>query len=194
VGGDLGVSGQIPASVAVGGRFELDYYGQVPESGGSPQLLEIVPARDDIVSTVGGFRFTEPATVAFLARNPQGDTADFIHVTATEPTNIELWVAGQRPSSVTISAPGAGTVAAVVLVDADDIHLAGALPCAWSSTDDAVLRLAAVGSEGVPDAGAGVYDDEVRVVGVAEGEATLRVEYGEFAAELAVSVGPEVTP
>jgi hypothetical protein len=194
VDGDLGQAGQIPTAIAVGARFELDYAGEVPESGSSNQPIEIVPARTDVVTTMGGFRFTEPARVAFLARNPQGTTADFIHVTATAPTDIELWVDGARPTAVTLDHPGAEAVAAVVLLDDAGVHLAGALSCTWQSSDETILRVGDLNTLELPDPGVMPTNDEVRMVGMAAGVASLQVQFGDFQAEVAVSVGPEATP
>jgi hypothetical protein len=43
-------------------------------------------------------------------------------------------------------------------------------------------------------AGLLVQDDEVRLVGIAEGQATVRVAVGSLSQEVAVTVGAEVTP
>jgi len=187
---DLGVSGQIPASIAVGGRFDLDYYGPLPD--GMP--VEIVPACTDVVSTTGGYRFTSPATVAFLARNPQGITADFVHVSASAIEALDVWWSEQRVQSFDLEQPGAETVVAVLPVDADGVSLAGSLSYTWSISDEAVALLAPVGSVDPPDPGMVITTDEVRVVGMAEGEAVLSVEVEDFSAQVTVTVGPEVLP
>jgi hypothetical protein len=191
---DLGSSGQLPRSIAVSGRFDLSYYGGVPEQGGSALPVEIVPARTDVVHTTGGFSFSSPATVAFLARNPQGITVDFIHVTASTATALTLWSAAAPVAELALAQPGAEAMLAVVPSDADGISLGGALGYEWHSSDEAIVRLSPVGSTDVPVAGLLVRDDEVRLVGIAEGQATVRVVVGSLSQEVAVSVAAEVTP
>jgi hypothetical protein len=192
---DLGIEGQIPELMAVSGRFDLSYYGSSAVTDyGSALPTEIVPVLPDEVRAVGGFSFRQPGTVAFLVRNPQGITVDFVHLTAAPVDDIELWCREQRVSTVELEAPGAETAAAVVPVDADGIHLAGALGYSWSSSDTDVLRIAAADSNLTPSAGAVVSDDEVRLVAMAEGQAELTVVLDELSATMTVTVGPEVTP
>ena len=191
---DLGVDGQIPRSIAVSGRFDLSYTGAVPEQGGYSLPVEIVPARTDVVHTTGAFSFSSPATVAFLARNPQGITVDFIHVTASTATALTLWSAAAPVVGLALAPPGAETSLGVVPSDADGISLGGALGYEWTSSDEAIVRLSPVGSTDTPIAGLLVQDDEVRVVGMAEGQATVRVALGSLSQEVAVTVGAGVTP
>lgn len=195
VSAELGTEGQIPKLVAVGARFDLDFTGVVPyDDYGEPLPLEIVPARDDIVSTTGGFSFSEAAEVAFLARNPRGISVDFINVTADDADDLELWWNERQVTSFELAQPGAESALAVVPIAAAGVHLGGAFDYTWSSSNETVVALAPIGSVEPPQLGLVIHDDEVRVVALSEGVATVRVELEGWAKEVTVTVGPEVTP
>ena len=72
--------------------------------------------------------------------------------------------------------------------DERGVALAGALPYHWSSSDETVVRLAPLGTLGMPDAGLAVSDDEVRVVASGTGAATISLRVGELEREVDVSV------
>jgi hypothetical protein len=180
--------------MAVGGRFDLSYWGALPDEGGYELPVEIVPARSDVVDSTGGFRFSSPATVAFLARNPQGFTVDFIHVSSSDPASLDVWWEAQRVDEIALQHPTDETTLAVVPIDADGVSLGGALGYEWSSSDEAIVRLAQVGTTDTPVPGLLLPDDEVRVVGMAEGQATVRVVRAGLAKDVSVTVGPEVAP
>lgn len=192
---DLGVDGQLPVAMAVGGRFNLSFYGgSLLSSEGTHLPTEIVPVIPDMVRSVGGFSFRQPGTVAFLVRNPQGIVVDFIHLYGSAVDSLDLWWAGHRVTHIDLEHPSAETTAAVVPMDVDGIALAGSLGYSWSSSDPAVMRVGAVGTLGVPEPATVVGGDEVRVVAVGEGDATLQLEVDDFVLTTTVSVGPEVTP
>ncbi len=185
----LGVNGQVPAAIAVGARFDLHYWGNGPNSDSHYWLpIQIVPARPEVVYSTGGFSMKTASTVAFLARNPQGITADFVHLSAEEIDDVELWVAGQRVNSINLATPGSSAMAAAVPVDRTGLSLAGAIPCSWSSSNEQVVQIGPAGTTVPPAPGIVVGDDEIRIMAVAAGQATVRFETGSIHHELTVTV------
>ena len=89
---------------------------------------------------------------------------------------------------------GAGVNLAVVPNDDAGIALGGALPYTWESSDDEVLVIGPAGSAGTPTGGVEINDDEVRLVGLTEGEAQITVSRGDVTKTVTVTVTPEVTP
>ena len=84
---------------------------------------------------------------------------------------------------------------AVVTNDDTGIALAGALPYVWTSSDDTVLRIGEVGTIGTPDSGVEHNDDEIRVIAIAAGSATLTVANGEMSKSIEVTIdAEEMTP
>jgi hypothetical protein len=128
-----------PELIAVGAAFDLEYEGDTAES--SP--VQVEPASDKMMSgTSGSFKFLLPGVSAVLARNTSGVVSDFIHLRSASIDHLD--VAG--PSST-------GAVTQVQMDTDDDVRLqaapkgasgaqlAGALPYAWSTSDETIVSL-----------------------------------------------------
>jgi hypothetical protein len=122
-----------------------------------------------------------------LARSPKGYVADFVHVTAVEPQDLDVWHQEQRITGFSI-VEGRETELAVVANDDTGVALAGALPYSWSSSNQDVVRIGAVGSIGTPEDGIELNDDEVRIVALASGTASLTVSRGELEKVIEITV------
>jgi hypothetical protein len=148
--------------------------------------VETRPARSQDVHERGGFIIRKPGRHAFLARSPKGIVADFTHIDAFAPFELEVWRAEQRVVSVDLLA-GELSDLAVVAVDDLGLGLAGALSYTWTSSDESILTVEPAGSFG---AGSGVElnDDEVTIAAIAEGSATLTVARGELSKAIEVTV------
>lgn len=192
VSADLGINGEAPAAIAVGARFDLAYFGDVETKDGQLLLVETVPARPDAVTKVGGFVITTPGVHAFLARSPKGIVADFIHVSALEVEDLDVWVDEHRVEAITLPV-GSELVLAVVPQNGTGVSLAGALPYRWQVDGDAAA-IDSIGGFGAPTTTVELNDDEIRVYGAAEGTATITVERGDVQKQIQVTVEPEVTP
>ena len=190
---DLGINGEMPTAVAVGARFDIHYSGHVTTDDGETLLLSVVPARSEDVHNKGGFIITSPGLCAFLARSPKGIVADFTHIEAIVPTDLDVWKDELRVTSFELMA-GAETNLAVVPNDDVGIALAGALPYAWESSNDSVIVIGPAGTTGTPTSGIEINDDEIRVVAVGAGEAQLTVSRDDLSKQVTITVTPEVTP
>ncbi len=187
---ELGLDGEIPAAVAVGARFDLTFFGDVTTDDGEIIFVETVPASREHVRTGGGFMIESPGTYAFLARSPKGYVADFTHITAVPASDFDVWHAEQRVSSISL-VTGRETDLAVVPRDATGMALAGALPYAWHSSDESVVRVAAAGTVGTPATGLEQNDDEVRIVALAAGSAVLTITAGEVEQHIDITVADD---
>jgi hypothetical protein len=186
LGADLGIDPELPGAVAVGARFDLSYLGDYITGDGDPLFLDVVSARKDVVSDSGGFIVEEPGTYAFLAHNPQGYVADFVHLDAVAISELEIWHEEQRKNEVELVELGETNVAVVASSDRP-MALAGGLGYAWSSSDDTIVGIDSVGSIGTPN-GVEINDDEIRVVALAAGTAILTVSVDGISKELTVTV------
>lgn len=192
---DLGLNGEIPAAIAVGARFDLSFWGDVTTDEGELLFVETVPASDEHVRIGGGFMIEASGTFAFLARSPKGFVVDFTHLTAFDTSALEVWHEEQRVSSLSLLT-GREIELAVVPRDVTGVALAGALPFTWQSSDESLLRIAAVDSVGTPESGLEQNDDEVRIVAIAAGSAELSISAGDVQQIIVVTIAddPEETP
>jgi len=182
----LGISREVPLLVAVGGRFDLSFR----PDGGSAAFVE--PARRRGVSVQGGFSISDPGVHAFLARTRDGEVADFIHVEARRIAELEIWSEGVPISGVSLAVGERLTIAALP-VDHQHTPLAGGSSWHWSNPQTGEVELEAAPG---PFDGAAQLDDEVVIVGLAEGTTTVAVQRGDATAEIPIEVTPaeEVTP
>jgi hypothetical protein len=195
VGSDLGIDPELPVAVAVGARFDLSYIGDFVTDQGESLILDTVSARTDVVTDSGGFVIEQPGTFAFLARSPQGYVADFVHLEAAAVDAIDIWHEETRKDAVEL-VEGTETTLGVVASSDVSIALAGGLAYQWASSDDAVAGVDSVGSSGMPS-GVEINDDEVRLVAIAAGTATVTVTVGEISHDFTVTVTaapPEGSP
>ncbi len=190
---DLGINGELPTAVAVGARFDIQYFGHVTADDGQVLLLDVVPARSEDVHTMGGFIITSPGRFAFLARSPKGIVADFTHLEAIVPSDLDLWKDELQVNSFELMEGGEANLA-VVPNDDTGIALAGALPYTWESSDEQVIVVGPAGTTGTPSGGIELNDDEVRIVALGAGEAQLTVARDDLSKQVTITVIPEVTP
>jgi len=183
---DLGIEGELPSAIAIGARFELDFYANAWE----PQpLVSIVPARPSTVHTTGGFILQSEGYFAFLARNPEGSVSDFVHVQARGIDELDVWRDEQRITALSMTTNEAITVAVTASsTDALSMTLAGAVPYIWTSSDEAVVVIDAVDNTGTPQTGVEHNDDEVRLVALADGAATVTVSANDVSTTFTVDV------
>jgi hypothetical protein len=184
---ELGVNQQKPEAVAVGARFGLSFSGVEFEEDGELLIVDTVPASPDHVDTTGGFTIHDAGLWGFLARNPRGITVDFIHVLALEPAELEVWMSEQKVTGFQMMEQTEAQLGAIAR-DEGGIALAGALGYTWTSSDETVLVVDSIANTGTPAGGIEVNDDEVRVVALAAGSATLTLERGDLTHTVDVTV------
>jgi hypothetical protein len=163
-------SSDVPASIAVGTHFDLQY-GAVFDSDApivtslapvSPSLLAGEPSLD---AGATGFRFTSPGTVAILAHAADGSVVDFLHVTGVAIDHVSLQdPVGQGVTPFQVPAGGA-TLRAVPQGSIGQ-QLAGQMAYTWSSSDPTVATVQG-GGNGVTilPAGPGKATISVQVLG-----------------------------
>jgi hypothetical protein len=129
----------VPALLAVGGTFDLEYAGDT--AGSSPVQLE--PASEKMLSGASGnFKLLLPGVSAVLARDTSGEVADFIHLRGVNIDHLD--VAG--PSStkaVTQVQMDTDKEVELHVVPKDELGalLAGAFSYAWSTSDATIVAL-----------------------------------------------------
>jgi hypothetical protein len=188
----LGVDTEVPEAIAVGARFDLTYLGDTTTNN-ELLVVDVEPARTDLVTHASGFVIEVPGQFAFLARNgAKRRVVDFIHLDAVAADHVAVWHAQQRVESIELTAMQEQEVA-VMPFSEDDIPLAGAFATEWTTSDDTVVAIAGLSSSSTPSDKL-LNADEVRLVAVSEGTATLTVAQGDLSAEVAITVGPEVMP
>ncbi len=190
----LGVDPELPTAIAVGGRFDLTYLGDTIDDG-DLLIVDVEPARTDLVSHAAGFVIEAPGTFAFLARNgPKKTVADFMHLDAFLVTGLDIWHSQETKSSIVLNANETSTLAVVPMADGG-VALAGALSIEWTSSD---MNIVAIGSASsaleIPSGDKQLNEDEIRIAAIAEGQATITVSQGDVTQELTVTVAPEVMP
>ena len=188
----LGVDPELPEGIAVGARFDLTYVGDTIDDG-EVIIVDVEPARPDLVTHAAGFVMEVPGTFAFLARNaPKQRVVDFIHVEALDVAGIDVWSEQLQTTAANLRVGEARVMAAVPVSDAG-IPLAGALPMMWESSDASVASISQIG--GAADSGEQQINvDEIEIVGVAAGTATITVTQGDFTRTVDVTVEPEMMP
>jgi hypothetical protein len=194
VSGDLGLKGEAPSAIAVGGRFDLTYFGDTRTDDGELLLVKTQPARPDKVRSLGGFEITTPGVHAFLARSPKGIVADFIQVKALVPQALDVWLDKQRVQAIQLELGQEKTIA-VVPHDGTGVALAGAFPYSWSVSGTAVA-IDATDHFGPPMGSIALSDDEIRVYALEEGIATLTIARDELVRQIEITVlsSEEVSP
>lgn len=188
----LGIDEELPVGIEVGARFDLTYVGDTFDDG-ELLVIDVEPARNDLVTHAGGFVIEVPGTFAFLARNgPKRRVVDFIHLEAMEPTSIDVWHREQRVTEVILAAGDTDAIAVVPVADGG-ISLAGAAAVTWESSDASTVALGPVGTtESTSDTE--INEDEIGIVAVAAGSATITVTRGDLSAQIDVTVTPEMMP
>lgn len=177
--GTLGVNLELPHAIAVDARFDLTYVGDAFDDGDF-LVVDIEPARGDLVTHAGGFQIAVPGPFAFLARNgPRRRVIDFIHLEARRVEELAVWHAQAKITALDLAA-GATTDVAVVPTDGDGTALAGALGFNWTTSDPSVVVIE----------GTGINEDEVQVTAAAAGSATITVTQGELSRQIDVTVSP----
>jgi hypothetical protein len=185
---DVGALLGMPAQVAVGARFSLQYtpspFGD--DSGGSST---VEPASDALLTQTEAFgksfKGIRPGLCAILAR--RGETVlDFVHV-RIEPTdhvrvdrvnsNGDVPLAGIDELDLEL---GQDAALRAYGTNEADTPLGGAQAASWSSSDEAVVDFDTL-----------TDDNEVTVRAMGVGTATLTVEIGDQVAEIPVTVGGE---
>jgi hypothetical protein len=199
----LGTGGELPAGVAVNGRFDITYFGDVTTDDLERLTVVVEPAASDNVDDRGGFIIRKPGRYAFMARDySERIVADFTYIEAFDVTDLTIWESEQNVTALSFDMGSATSplpetkIAAVPLasVDGEDVYLAGALAYEWSSSDETVLAVDPANSTGEPVDGVELNNDEVRIVALGPGSAVLTVKVGELTKDLAVTVNPEVMP
>jgi hypothetical protein len=169
---------RLPQAFAVGGRFNLAYAGDLPETeDGYEYSVVVVPASTLLVHQdgVARFRVADAGEAAMLARG--GETvADFIHVHATPVDHLDVTVDDAAIASLTLASLSSTSVRALPR-DADGITLGGSLGYLWSTSDDAIVTVAAA-----------TADNDATLQAIAPGAAIVTVSVGGVVTEIPVTV------
>lgn len=177
---------KLPAAVAVGSQFGLEY-GGTSYSGIDEVLVTVRPvvSDDELASEI--FSISQPVEATFLAIDNQGEVIDFTAVEALEATALSVWYDQESIDDLTLQV-GEKIAVTVVPEGKGGILLAGALPYAWKSLNSARVTLAKLGDED--------GDDEVRnqgdieILGVKEGSSVVRVRSGYLEKLIEIEVVP----
>jgi hypothetical protein len=163
-------SRDVPASIAVGTHFDLQY-GAVFGSD-APIVTTLAPVSPSLLATetaldagATGFRFTGPGTVAILAHAADGSVVDFLHVTGVVIDHVSL----QDPLGLSVmpfQVPAGGAMLRAVPQGNTGEQLAGEMAYTWSSSDPTVATVQG-GGNGVTilPAGPGKATISVQVLG-----------------------------
>ena len=183
---EVGALLNMPPEVAVEARFSVEYTASPfgDDSGGS---VTIEPASDELLTHTEAFgksfKGIRPGVCAILARRGE-QVVDFVHVAIDVVDHVRVDRVNDNGDE-----PVAGIEALDLVLDGDaalrayaandaDTPLGGAQGVEWSSSDEAVV-----------DFDSGTGDNEATVRGVGPGTATIVVEIGGVATEIAVTVG-----
>lgn len=178
---DLADGEALPSAVAVGGRFGVSYQGDAPETAGGARLeVTVVPASPSLVTDAGGFAFTQPATVSFLARGADGTVADFTDLRAETVETIELWSQGNLVSTLGFAQAGETRPLTAVPRGPTALPLGGSLSYQWTTSDPAVATVTGRATS---------TDDEALLTAAGPGEATITVTAAGRSTSLHVTVG-----
>ncbi len=134
----------IPATIAVGAHFDLQFGG---ESGAV--VAGLVPAAPSILASeaaleagASGFRFLSPGTVAVLAPTTDSGVVDFVHVTAAPFDHVAIAdFSGNPVSALTLTGP---TSVSAAPLGAAQQQLAGVMTYGWAAADPTVVELGPV--------------------------------------------------
>jgi hypothetical protein len=126
----------LPKLLAVGARFELRF---AVESG--PQPSVIAPDFEFVRRIDGGFQVRAPGQFALLAVNGNREVIDIKHLLAAEIAEVRVQRRGDLPTASLRLSPGEAVELSAAPFDATGAELGGALDYAWSSPDEALLRV-----------------------------------------------------
>ncbi|MEJ7733912.1 MAG: Ig-like domain-containing protein [Polyangiaceae bacterium] len=181
----------MPAAVAVGGRFSLQYTSSpFGDDTGGATLVE--PASSALLIQTEAFSSSfegiKPGVGAILAR--RGDlVVDFVHlrIEAPDAVRVDRVLPGEdvEPTAASIHEleveMGSTTLLRGYAVDEAGTALGGAQAVAWTSSNEEVVDF---------DGGTGGIEAVVRATGA--GTATVSVTVGDRVAEVEVTVGGEL--
>jgi hypothetical protein len=160
----------MPAAVAVGMHFDVEYRAHELEDGGhvDSRLRSTAPS----ILTIGTtFSFTRPGSVSIIAETADGTILDLIDVDAEEVRTLRVDGLAEDGALEIEKSPGYGisytTTVGVIALGANDQRLAGAMGYTAASSNEEVFTVqptATYTADGGP---------EYELVGVALGEADL---------------------
>lgn len=180
----------VPAAIAVGAHFDLQY--NVSSSSDSGVIQGLVSAAPTLLSpqpstTAGafGFSFSSPGVVAVLATT-SGGVADFVHLTGAKLDHLALTDEGNGAvTSITLSGDtsAAETTITATPVSATEQSLAGAMTYTWTTSDPTV-----VGVEPIDELFGPNPSNQMTLVPAGTGTATVTVSVPGAQATLDVTV------
>lgn len=181
---DLFDASGVPPAIAVGTHFDLQFSPPILHTDTITTVTSIEPAAPGILAEepshgvdTTGFRFIAPGTVAVLAKSADGDVVDFVHVTGAAIDHIALVNRqGNEPEAITLT--GSGYTLEAIPRDDHFRTLAGALSYTWASSDEQVVTTSP-----------SFESNEVALVAVGPGTATITVTVMGKQASIAVTVG-----
>ena len=172
--------------LAVGSQFRLAAegaaYGPLDLDSASPDFLAL--DADGLTLTASR------AGIASVVAARGGTPVDFANIELVEPAALKILQATPQGSFKGVDLDfGNGSVSATaqtvvtfkfraVVTDADDVLLAGALPCNWATSDANVASITSDPAENI-----------VTVVSGQSGTATVSVTYGAFTGSITIAVG-----
>lgn len=167
-----------PESMAVGGRFDLEYDPDDWPFDDQP-LPRIVPASPVSVQTPGmGYAIMRPGFAAFLARDAFGEVFDLRHLYAAPVARIAVTVGGSQELDTIRIVPGESIDLVAQPQDEFRALLGGSLDYTWQSDDESVARFTSVD-----------MDRDIALQAIADGVTTIRVTAGDHEQVITVEVG-----
>jgi hypothetical protein len=185
---DLGCGGgifqtfDVPASIAVGTHFDLQYGPALSfNSSQNAVVAALTPAAPSLLATedamevsATGFRFAEPGIVAILARAADGRLVDFVHVKGVALDHVALQNE-QGQGIAPFAVPTGGAMLKAIPQSLAGQALAGQMSYFWTSSDTTVATVGGTGSS-------------VVVLPVSSGKATITIQILDKQASVDVTV------
>ncbi len=183
--GELFNQSTLPAAIAVGAPFGLEYHGPEPtDEDGTTFPVSLEPAAPAVLSGAGhAFVFQSAGTVAILAKATNGTISDFVHLVGAPIASIAVTDDGGSPQASLALASGDSVILKASPRDLDGNDLAGALSYQWESSDGSVVAL-----------GSGVSNNRAVLTVVGKGTAEITITIDDAKAVVEVTAGEGGAP
>jgi hypothetical protein len=177
----------LPRAVAIGAPFGVTYvrdWNPFKNDAGLPTSFTVRPASSEPFNT-GSFVADQPGAYGLLARSASGITADFTHVEAVAPHDLEIWAEGKKITDLAVYL-GQHIHVGVLALGPDGAALGGASNWSWSvDHPGALLQNHSSGQAAATAKG----DDEIIVAYASSGKATLTVTNGTLTKKIDLFLG-----
>lgn len=131
----------MPELIGVGAAFDLEYVGDT--AGSAP--VQVEPVSELTMSGASGhFKILKPGVAAVLSRNTSGVVADFIHLRGVAIDHLDVAGPSSTAGVTKVQMDTDSDVTLQVTAKAESgALLAGAVPYAWSTSDETIVSLGA---------------------------------------------------